>query len=71
MELSLLPELVVLNKCDVASPDAVAQLLNELGGVAVSAAKRQGIGALLAQIDVRLIEPRGDNCGSSLRDRNG
>ncbi len=71
MELSLLPELVVLNKCDVATAEAVAQLQNELGGVAVSAAKRQGIGALLTAIDARLVEPRADSAGSALRDQNG
>jgi GTP-binding protein HflX len=58
MELSSLPELVVLNKIDIASPDAIAPLQNELGGVAVSAAKRQGIGNLLAEIDLRLSELR-------------
>ena len=51
MELSLTPELVVLNKIDAADPDWVESLRAELNGVPVSAAKRVGIGDLLKVID--------------------
>ncbi len=55
MELSGLPELVVLNKIDCASDDTLLPLQNELGGVPVSAIKRRGIGELLGAIDARLV----------------
>jgi 50S ribosomal subunit-associated GTPase HflX len=55
MELSGLPELVVLNKIDCASDDTLLPLQNELRGVPVSAIKRRGIGELLGAIDARLV----------------
>jgi GTP-binding protein HflX len=51
MELSGVPELVVINKVDQAHPDVVESLTKELQGVAVSAVKKIGIGNLLAEID--------------------
>jgi GTP-binding protein HflX len=51
MTLGSAPELVVCNKVDKAEQEAVEPLLRELGGVAVSASKRIGIGELLARID--------------------
>lgn len=51
MTLADAPELVVCNKIDRADAEAVASLLKEFGGVAVSASKRIGIGDLLARID--------------------
>lgn len=54
MSLASAPELVVLNKVDVALPESVALLTRELQGVTVSATKKIGIGALLAEIDSRL-----------------
>ncbi len=58
MELSNLPELVVLNKIDRATEATLQPLQNELGGVLVSATQRQGIGGLLAEIDERLVAGR-------------
>ena len=55
MEISGLPELVVLNKIDSASDETLLPLQNELGGVPVSAIKRRGIGDLLRAIDARLV----------------
>jgi GTP-binding protein HflX len=54
MELSNTPELVVLNKIDIATPEQVESLRAELNGVPVSAAKRRGIGELLRVIDARV-----------------
>jgi GTP-binding protein HflX len=54
MELADAPELVVLNKIDATDAEAVEALTNEMSGVAVSAAKRIGIGELLKEIEARL-----------------
>lgn len=54
MELADAPELVVLNKIDATNAETVEALTNELSGVAVSAAKRIGIGGLLKDIEARL-----------------
>jgi GTP-binding protein HflX len=51
MTLGAAPELVVCNKVDRADAESVDLLVRELGGVAVSASKRIGIGELLARID--------------------
>jgi GTP-binding protein HflX len=58
MELADAPELVVLNKIDAADAETVEALKYELSGVAVSAAKRNGIGDLLKVIDARLSIPQ-------------
>jgi GTP-binding protein HflX len=54
MELADAPELVVLNKIDATDAETVEALKHELSGVAVSAAKRIGIGDLLKEIEARL-----------------
>lgn len=54
MELADAPELVVLNKIDATDAETVEALTNEMSGVAVSAAKRIGIGDLLKEIEARL-----------------
>jgi len=54
MSLAAAPELVVLNKSDLASSDGLRALLNELPGVVVSAARRAGIGDLLRELDTRI-----------------
>jgi GTP-binding protein HflX len=54
MELADAPELVVLNKIDATDAESVEALKHELSGVAVSAAKRIGIGDLLKEIEARL-----------------
>jgi len=51
MTLGGAPELVVCNKVDKADPESVRLLVRELNGVAVSAAKRIGIGELLNRVD--------------------
>jgi GTP-binding protein HflX len=54
MELAGAPELVVLNKIDRADAVVVTSLAKELDAIAVSAAKKIGIGALLAEVDRRV-----------------
>jgi 50S ribosomal subunit-associated GTPase HflX len=54
MSLADAPELVVVNKIDAVESAAVEALARELKGIAVSAAKKIGIGALLAEIDARV-----------------
>jgi GTP-binding protein HflX len=65
MSLAAAPELVVLNKIDVVPSEQVALLARELGAVTVSATKKLGIGALLAEIDARIPEPRGYQQGEA------
>jgi GTP-binding protein HflX len=55
MELGDAPELVVLNKIDAADGESVRILQAELSGVAVSAARRIGMGELLKAIESRLL----------------
>lgn len=57
MGLADAPELVVLNKIDLAPPERVAELRAELSGLPVSAAQRSGIGELLREIDLRVTPP--------------
>jgi GTP-binding protein HflX len=57
MSLGNTPELVVCNKIDKAAPEVVEPLLRELNGMGVSAAKKIGIGELLAEIDKRVPYP--------------
>jgi GTP-binding protein HflX len=47
LELSGTPRLLVWNKIDMLTEDEASLLLQERGGVAISAAKRQGFGVLL------------------------
>lgn len=54
MNLAKAPELVVCNKIDKANPEELPLLLRELEAIGVSAAKRVGIGELLAEIDRRI-----------------
>jgi len=54
MDLAQLPELVVVNKIDLVAPAVSESLCKELQAVPVSAAKKVGIGALLAAIDARV-----------------
>jgi GTP-binding protein HflX len=54
MDLAQLPELVVVNKIDLVAPAVIESLCKELQAVPVSAAKKVGIGALLAAIDARV-----------------
>ncbi|RKG74021.1 GTPase HflX [Corallococcus terminator] len=48
------PRLMVWNKADLLPPDEVEQLLRSRGGVAISAAKREGLATLLAKADTTL-----------------
>jgi 50S ribosomal subunit-associated GTPase HflX len=54
MSLADAPELVVVNKIDAVESAVVEALARELKGIPVSAAKKIGIGALLAEIDARV-----------------
>jgi GTP-binding protein HflX len=54
MSLAGAPELVVVNKVDAVDGAAVEPLVRELHAIPVSAAKKIGIGALLAEIDARV-----------------
>ncbi|QDE88628.1 GTPase HflX [Myxococcus xanthus] len=48
------PRLMVWNKADLLPPDEVTALLRTRGGVAISAATREGLAALLAKADTTL-----------------
>lgn len=54
MELSEIPELVVINKIDKASADELLSLRNATGGIPVSAVSKLHFGALLREIRVQL-----------------
>jgi GTP-binding protein HflX len=54
MSLADAPELVVANKIDAVTPEVFEQLCKQLQAIPVSAAKKIGIGALLAAIDARV-----------------
>jgi GTP-binding protein HflX len=54
MELGEAPELVVVNKIDAVAPEVAQELCQRLNAVPVSAAKKIGIGDLLAAIDLRV-----------------
>jgi GTP-binding protein HflX len=57
MSLANAPELVVLNKIDAVASSVVEPLARELNALPVSAAKKLGIGSLLAEIDARVPRP--------------
>jgi GTP-binding protein HflX len=54
MSLAKAPELVVVNKIDMVTPEFSEALCRRLDAVPVSASKKLGIGALLSAIDVRV-----------------
>jgi GTP-binding protein HflX len=54
MSLAKAPELVVVNKIDMVTPEVSEALCRRLDAVPVSASKKLGIGALLSAIDVRI-----------------
>lgn len=54
MSLADAPELVVVNKIDAVTPEVFEPLCKQLNAIPVSAAKKVGIGALLAAIDARV-----------------
>jgi GTPase len=56
LELGATPRLLVWNKCDRLAPDLRAPLLRARGGVAISAARKEGFEQLLAEAD-RLLFP--------------
>jgi 50S ribosomal subunit-associated GTPase HflX len=45
---------VVLNKADLADPDALVELVRETGGLPVSALKREGLMPLMEAIERHL-----------------
>jgi GTPase len=54
LKLDEIERLVVLNKADLVDPEKAAALAERYGGVAVSAAKRQGMGELIRAAEERL-----------------
>ena len=54
LELMQKPRLMVWNKADLLSAEDVEALLRSRGGVAISAARREGLSALLAKADTTL-----------------
>ncbi|MHB8417842.1 MAG: GTPase HflX [Myxococcales bacterium] len=54
LELSETPRLLAINKCDRLPPGAGEALARGLGGVAISAERREGLGALLGAIQGHL-----------------
>jgi GTP-binding protein HflX len=54
LELGEIPRLVVLNKVDLLDAETARGLAARLGGVAVSAARRQGLDELIAEAERRL-----------------
>ena len=54
LELMQKPRLMVWNKADLLTQEEVGSLLRTLGGVAISAASREGLAALLAKADTTL-----------------
>ncbi|MFE8595738.1 GTPase HflX [Archangium violaceum] len=69
LELMQKPRLMVWNKADLLGPDEVGSLLRTAGGVAISAASREGLAALLAKADTTLFaEGASRNLGVITRD---
>jgi 50S ribosomal subunit-associated GTPase HflX len=54
LHLAEIPRLVVLNKMDLLEPYEAQALAQRFGGVAVSAAKRRGLGDLIHAAEERL-----------------
>ncbi len=54
LELDAIPRLVVLNKVDLLPPGEVASLAARYRGVAISAARRKGIGDLISAVEEAL-----------------
>jgi GTPase len=67
MQLADLPQVIVLNKCDLVDHGRCLLLEREFGGVAVSALRQSGLAELLARIQVRL---RRDEAGLTAAGRN-
>jgi GTPase len=69
LELMQKPRLMVWNKADLLTPDEVGSLLRTSGGVAISAAGREGLAALLSKADTTLFaEGASRNLGVVTRD---
>ena len=61
LELMEKPRLMVWNKADLLASEEVEALLRSRGGVAISAAKREGLGALLTKADTTLFAEGGSH----------
>lgn len=57
LNLTAIPNLLVLNKCDLLAPEEAPKLEKKLGGIALSATAPQTFGRLLNQME-RIIWPR-------------
>lgn len=71
LELMQKPRLMVWNKADLLTQEEVGSLLRTRGGVAISAASREGLAALLAKADTTLFaEGASRNLGVVTKDRS-
>ncbi len=68
LELDRTPRLIVWNKADLVSPIEVKALVRVRGGVAISAAKKEGIEVLLEKAERTLFAESGSEALSALRD---
>jgi GTP-binding protein HflX len=59
LELSTKPRLKVWNKADRLGPDEIEALLREHGGVAISAARKEGLDVLLEKAERTLFAESG------------
>lgn len=57
LEVSDVPRLLVWNKIDCAEPEQVSQLIREYGGLAISAARGEGLEPLLLTLEQLLWKP--------------
>jgi 50S ribosomal subunit-associated GTPase HflX len=51
LKIEHLPTLIVWNKCDIADKDQLKDLMNEYGGIAVSAVTGEGTQVLLHEVE--------------------
>jgi GTP-binding protein HflX len=59
MGLGAIPRIVAVNKVDAADPAATRRLLGLTGGVAVSAARNEGMDALVERLGVVIARAAG------------
>ena len=67
LDLSERPRLLVWNKCDRLPPDEAEALVRERGGVAISAARREGLAGLLEKAERTLFAEAADEALAALR----
>ncbi len=57
LDLAATPRVIAVNKCDRLPPGEGERLAGRLGGVAISAAEREGLDALLGHVERGLFQP--------------